>query len=171
VSGNVVFFLLPASVAALAVMLDWATGRGHGLTLLVVFTLGISAWVLWSVQGTDQAAAEAARAGIDYYAGYGGWSRLGMWLLLVELCSVHAVAGLAALGVAALARQWRWLAGIAAGLLALAVIDGQAFSPTARAALGALPRALLVCAALAPGLAYGIWRIAHRPGLVAVGVP
>lgn len=164
--ANSVALFIPIFIAAVAVIVDLATGRGYGLTVLVVVVLGVTVVALWSAQMVDQQEAdEVARQGSSFRVGWG--AAIGIVILLAGMCYAQIVAGLAALAVAALTRHWRWLIGIAVGLLVLALVDWQAWGPDSRRALGPLLLSLLTGVGLLPSLIYGMWRIAHR----AQGLP
>lgn len=155
-----IVLLTPIVFGAAIAIMDMATGRGFGLTLLVVVALGVSVWALWSVQIAEQhEAVDAAREGASFRLGWG--VAINTAAFLIVMCYAQIVAGLAGLAVAALSGQWRWVIGIVVGLVALVVVDLQVWQLGARVTLGPLLLVLLAGAALSPCLAYGIWRIAH----------
>lgn len=156
---DIVFWFFALAVAAFIV--DIISRRGYGLVVLVVAGIGVSVWLLWLMQQSSvQEAARVAQLGAGKLVDegvYGGSLTVGYMSL------IHTLVGVPALLLATLANQWRWFAGILVGLLFLEFFDWNSawFWPPISDALAIIPFAILIGVALSPGLAYGVWRVAH----------
>jgi len=150
------------ALAVVAFIVDIISRRGYGLVVLVVAGIGVSVWLLWLLQQAEIAeAARAAQLGAGQLVDEGRFVGL---FTAGYLSLTHIFVGVPAVMLASMANQWRWFTGILIGLLFPGYMDwnGPSFIwPSINDALFIIPFAILICAALSPGLAYGIWRVGH----------